>query len=185
MTVARVHESKLLEATPGVYLKIKKSKMVFLPSLRSLLAAIVAVHVGALQNGMIMTPPMGWSSWNKFHCGINENLIRNITDAIVSSKLAAAGYDHINLDGLLGCIVLGLFATRHLPMGFAASNLIFVLCRLLDGQRAHCERRLAGRQKELCIRHESTGRLHTLQKAAVRSLSRSWYQNLPGPPRFF
>ena len=115
-------ESKLLEATRGVHLKIKKSKMV---CLRSLFAAIVAVHVGALQNGMIMTPPMGWSSWNKFHCGINENLIRNITDAIVSSKLAAAGYDHINLDGLLGCVVLGLIPARHLPMGFTYSNLIF------------------------------------------------------------
>ena len=66
-----------------------------------LLLVAAVVRVGALDNGMIMTPPMGWSSWNKFHCGINENLIRNISDAIVSSKLAAAGYNHVNLDGLL------------------------------------------------------------------------------------
>ena len=67
-----------------------------------LIAAIAVACVSALQNGIIMTPPMGWSSWNKFHCGISENLIRNITDAIVASKLAAVGYNHINLDGVLG-----------------------------------------------------------------------------------
>ena len=91
------------------------------PRSLAIFAAVVVVHVGALENGMIMTPPMGWSSWNKFHCGINENLIRNITDAIVSSKLAAAGYNHINLDGLLGSILPGLFPARDSPVHFTDS----------------------------------------------------------------
>ena len=52
----------------------------------------------ALDNGLTKTPPRGWSSWNKYHCGISEVLIKGIADAVVSSGLAAAGYDHINLD---------------------------------------------------------------------------------------
>jgi len=41
---------------------------------------------------------MGWNSWNKFGCGINETLIKEIADAMVSSGLAAAGYEYVNLD---------------------------------------------------------------------------------------
>ena len=44
------------------------------------------------------TPPMGWSSWNAVHGGINEAVITNITDALVSTGLAAAGYVYVNLD---------------------------------------------------------------------------------------
>ena len=33
------------------------------------------------------TPPMGWSSWNAFHGGINEAVITNVTDALVASGL--------------------------------------------------------------------------------------------------
>ena len=32
-------------------------------------------------------PPMGWSSWNKFHCSISEELIRNVSDQMVGHKL--------------------------------------------------------------------------------------------------
>ncbi|CAF1464839.1 unnamed protein product [Didymodactylos carnosus] len=41
---------------------------------------------------------MGWNSWNHFGCTINEKLIMAMTDVIVSSGLAAAGYEYINLD---------------------------------------------------------------------------------------
>src|SRR3989442_594347 len=43
-------------------------------------------------------PPMGWNSWNKFHCDINEELIRETADAMVSSGLKAAGYQYVNID---------------------------------------------------------------------------------------
>eukprot|EP01062_Namystynia_karyoxenos_P041934 TRINITY_DN305_c0_g1_i1.p1 TRINITY_DN305_c0_g1~~TRINITY_DN305_c0_g1_i1.p1 ORF type:complete len:433 (+),score=144.28 TRINITY_DN305_c0_g1_i1:68-1300(+) len=63
-------------------------------------ALLVAGAAGALclDNGMLATPPMGWSSWNKYACGINETLIRSVADAMASSGLRAAGYDHVNLD---------------------------------------------------------------------------------------
>ena len=44
------------------------------------------------------TPQMGWNSWNKFACDINEELIRDIADAMIEKGIADAGYVYINLD---------------------------------------------------------------------------------------
>ncbi len=44
------------------------------------------------------TPPMGWNSWNTFQCSLNEQLIRGVADTFVSSGMAAAGYQYVNLD---------------------------------------------------------------------------------------
>ncbi|KAA6318801.1 Alpha-galactosidase A, partial [termite gut metagenome] len=44
------------------------------------------------------TPPMGWNSWNKFACNIDESLIRTIADALVETGLRDAGYIYLNLD---------------------------------------------------------------------------------------
>jgi alpha-galactosidase len=64
-----------------------------------LIAALLLLFlVSALDNGLGRTPPMGWNSWNHFHCNINENLIRQTADLMVSTGLAAKGYRYINLD---------------------------------------------------------------------------------------
>lgn len=47
---------------------------------------------------LALTPPMGWNSWNKFSCNVDENLIRQTADAMVSSGMKAAGYTYINID---------------------------------------------------------------------------------------
>jgi len=52
----------------------------------------------ALDNGVGLTPPMGWNSWNKFACNIDETLIKQTADALISTGLAAKGYQYINLD---------------------------------------------------------------------------------------
>ena len=44
------------------------------------------------------TPPMGWNSWNKFACDVNETLIKEIADAMVSTGMKAAGYQYIVID---------------------------------------------------------------------------------------
>jgi alpha-galactosidase len=49
-------------------------------------------------NGLAKTPPMGWNSWNKFRTHIDDKTVREITDAAVSSGMAAAGYQYINID---------------------------------------------------------------------------------------
>ena len=40
----------------------------------------------ALDNGLAPTPPMGWNSWNKFGCNVNEKLIRETADAMVAQR---------------------------------------------------------------------------------------------------
>ena len=44
------------------------------------------------------TPPMGWNSWNCFEANINEQLIKEIADAMVSSGMRDAGYNYLVLD---------------------------------------------------------------------------------------
>ncbi|WP_210463309.1 glycoside hydrolase family 27 protein [Rufibacter roseolus] len=48
--------------------------------------------------GLALTPPMGWNSWNKFACNMDEKLIRETADAMVSSGMRDAGYTYINID---------------------------------------------------------------------------------------
>lgn len=47
---------------------------------------------------LALTPPMGWNTWNTFKCNINENLIKESADALVSSGMKDAGYKYINID---------------------------------------------------------------------------------------
>jgi alpha-galactosidase len=44
------------------------------------------------------TPQMGWNSWNTFACNVDENMIRAMADAMVSSGMKDAGYVYINID---------------------------------------------------------------------------------------
>lgn len=52
----------------------------------------------ALDNGVARTPPMGWNTWNTFGCNINETLIRQMADAIVSTGLRDLGYKYVVVD---------------------------------------------------------------------------------------
>ncbi|MCJ2185769.1 glycoside hydrolase family 27 protein [Novosphingobium beihaiensis] len=44
------------------------------------------------------TPPMGWSSWNKFAEDIDDATVRAMADAMAASGLRDAGYTYINID---------------------------------------------------------------------------------------
>lgn len=52
----------------------------------------------AVQNGLGLTPQMGWNSWNHFGCNINETVIRGAADALVSTGLRDLGYIYVNID---------------------------------------------------------------------------------------
>ena len=62
-----------------------------------------------LNNGLGRTPQMGrdgdnfttrtnnflligWNSWNHFHCGVTENLVKETADALIQTGLAKVGY---------------------------------------------------------------------------------------------
>ncbi len=47
---------------------------------------------------LAQTPPMGWNSWNTFGHLINEQVIREIADAMVDLGLRDAGYEYVVID---------------------------------------------------------------------------------------
>ncbi|MBN1599340.1 MAG: glycoside hydrolase family 27 protein [Bacteroidales bacterium] len=49
-------------------------------------------------DSLALTPPMGWNSWNHFGCNVNEQLIRETAEAMVSSGMKDAGYVYVNID---------------------------------------------------------------------------------------
>src|SRR6266481_131456 len=63
------------------------------------LSLLVSVSPGrALENGLALTPPMGWNSWNRFACNVNEDLVKSAADALVSSSMKDAGYQYVVID---------------------------------------------------------------------------------------
>jgi alpha-galactosidase len=48
--------------------------------------------------GLAKTPQLGWNSWNKFGCNVNEQMIRETADAMVASGMKDAGYQYVNID---------------------------------------------------------------------------------------
>jgi alpha-galactosidase len=69
----------------------------------ALVAAPVAAEttqevVNKAPNGLALTPPMGWNSWNKFACNITEQTVRATADAMVTSGMRDAGYQYVVID---------------------------------------------------------------------------------------
>ncbi|KAK7086452.1 hypothetical protein SK128_004219 [Halocaridina rubra] len=62
----------------------------------------------ALDNGLALTPPMGWLAWERFRCNvdcatdpyncISESLFMTMGDLLVSQGYAALGYNIVSLD---------------------------------------------------------------------------------------
>jgi alpha-galactosidase len=49
-------------------------------------------------DGLALTPPMGWNSWNKFGCNVSEQLIEQAADALVATGMKDAGYQYVVID---------------------------------------------------------------------------------------
>jgi len=47
---------------------------------------------------IINKPPMGWNSWNTFGTEINEAVIRETAEALISTGLKDAGYEYVVID---------------------------------------------------------------------------------------
>ena len=62
------------------------------------LAETTQEAVNKAPNGLALAPPMGWNSWNKFACSINEQIVRDTADAMVSSGMRDAGYQYVVVD---------------------------------------------------------------------------------------
>ena len=67
--------------------------------LASMLGISMAAHLQAQKfEGLALTPPMGWNSWNKFACNVDETMIRAIADAMAPTGMKEAGYQYIVID---------------------------------------------------------------------------------------
>src|SRR5215510_4921827 len=51
-----------------------------------------------LANGLALTLPMGWSSWNAFGCNIDEVKIRSQAAGMYFTNMAQRGYQYVNVD---------------------------------------------------------------------------------------
>jgi len=60
--------------------------------------ALSTVALAQKFHGLALTPPMGWNSWNTFACNVDEVLIREAADAIVTSGMKDAGYQYVVID---------------------------------------------------------------------------------------
>ena len=49
-------------------------------------------------DALALTPPLGWNSWNVWGASVDDAKVRAAADAMVSSGLAAHGYQFINID---------------------------------------------------------------------------------------
>jgi len=77
---------------------------------RGLVTALTAVPLAAVavtslptaahaqDNGVGLTPPLGWSSWSAIRHGPTAATIEAQADAMKNSGLAAAGFQYVNLD---------------------------------------------------------------------------------------
>ena len=62
------------------------------------LTGVLAAPAAALDNGLAQTPPMGWNSWYRFRCQVNERIVRETANVMIRSGMRAAGYRYVNLD---------------------------------------------------------------------------------------
>jgi hypothetical protein len=64
-----------------------------------LISCIVVDTATALDNGVGLTPPMGFNTWNNFACDINEDVFKETAKAMVDTGLKDLGYgEGINID---------------------------------------------------------------------------------------
>lgn len=62
-------------------------------------SALLLHLIAALDNGVGLTPAMGYNTWDDFRCGgINASNVRKVADAIVRDGLDVLGYRYLGLD---------------------------------------------------------------------------------------
>jgi len=79
-------------------LTVLRSLLLVIPAFCALAHAHDSLHLDAPKPELASTPPMGWNSWNRFGCDVNEGVIRRQADAMATSGLKAAGYQYVVID---------------------------------------------------------------------------------------
>lgn len=69
--------------------------------MRKLLCLLLCLSSSAFAQkweGLALTPPMGWNSWNTFAGDINEKVVRETVDTMVANGMRDAGYVYVVID---------------------------------------------------------------------------------------
>ena len=62
------------------------------------LVLMTFIHDGAAVNWVARTPPMGYNTWNHYGCSVDAQILTSTASALVSTGLAAKGYEYVNSD---------------------------------------------------------------------------------------
>ena len=64
-----------------------------------LIAILSFFNAGAQKyENMAPVPPMGWNSWNRFGCNVDEKMLRETADMLVQTGMRDAGYIYLVID---------------------------------------------------------------------------------------
>jgi len=70
--------------------------------LQLIIFSLFLINVYGIDNGLGITPPLGWRSWNQFQCSVDQNLLEQIFDQLIKKfngvSLADMGYIRPGLD---------------------------------------------------------------------------------------
>jgi alpha-galactosidase len=69
-------------------------RMIFL----AFMACVAIIAKAQKYDGLALTPPMGWNSWNTFQTNIDEKIVMDMADALVTTGMRDAGYIYLILD---------------------------------------------------------------------------------------
>jgi alpha-galactosidase len=76
---------------------VREPTLTRLTALCLFLLAPLCLHAQKFDR-LALTPPMGWNSWNKFGCNVDERLIRETADAMLAQGMLEAGYHYLVID---------------------------------------------------------------------------------------
>jgi alpha-galactosidase len=99
-TAENLPEGLSLESYTGTIRGIVKQKGSFVVNISAVNAKGVAKENLKIEIGdkLCLTPPMGWNSWNVFTNTLDEKLVMETADAMVSTGMRDLGYQYINMD---------------------------------------------------------------------------------------
>src|ERR1039457_5524846 len=69
-----------------------------LPFLLSFSALLAGTAQAQKFEGLALTPPMGWNTWNTFGVNCSEALVKQTADAMIANGMRDAGYVYLVID---------------------------------------------------------------------------------------
>ncbi len=99
-TAQNLPQGLTIESSTGIIRGMVKDKgsytvKIFATNAKGRAGENLKIEIG---DKLCLTPPMGWNSWNVFTSTLDEKLVMETADAMVSSGMRDLGYQYINMD---------------------------------------------------------------------------------------